>query len=250
MLETELDELLVQLLPSLPNERRGASQTEILRMEAIAGRPLPAFYRWFLETMGLGMGPLKYPTTDFSARRIISAYDNGEVAPDSRFFLIGFETDEESGAHFFYDLDAPARADALVVSRYADGTSVTPLFETFREQLAWTAMGAHRVRRLAQQCRGSFRAANGDVLFELTPIMESLGFVRPVPTGTFCGIFARDTSSAMVCRYKPNDRRTDCQFFHLGGPDAGNLRRILGAVAASSGLTVEIEERGWVPPLA
>jgi len=55
--EASLEALLVRLLPGLAQQWQGAPGSEIDRIEAIAGRQLPPFYRWFLARMGRSMGP-------------------------------------------------------------------------------------------------------------------------------------------------------------------------------------------------
>ena len=77
-----LESFLLRLLPNLASERQGASEAEIAQLETIAGRPLPAVYRWFLQRMGKDMGAMSYPTLDFSAVKVLSCYRDGLVEPD------------------------------------------------------------------------------------------------------------------------------------------------------------------------
>ena len=51
-LEPEAEEFFLRLVPDLANQWKGATEDEIARLETIARRPLPRFYRWFLMRMG------------------------------------------------------------------------------------------------------------------------------------------------------------------------------------------------------
>jgi hypothetical protein len=124
-LEPELEDFLLRVGPELAQQWKGSGPEEIAQIERIAGRPLPPFYRWFLTRMGQSMGPLAYPTLDFSAQRVLTCYAEELVAPHPRFLLIGYDSDELMPLHFFYDLDLPARTDARVMRRHAEGVSVT-----------------------------------------------------------------------------------------------------------------------------
>ncbi|MCX4242315.1 hypothetical protein [Paraliomyxa miuraensis] len=69
-----MEALLLRLVPDLERQWEGATQDEIDRIEAIAGRPLPPFYCWFLIRMGHSMGSIAYPRLDFSAPKVLSCY--------------------------------------------------------------------------------------------------------------------------------------------------------------------------------
>ncbi|WP_437855494.1 hypothetical protein [Sorangium sp. So ce363] len=108
-LESATEALLVRIVPGLADQWQGASPDEIERIEQLAPGPLPAFYRWFLGKTGRSMGPMAYPSLDFSAQRVLWCYDEAlQVAPSRRFFLIGYETDEHKQLHVFYDLERGA----------------------------------------------------------------------------------------------------------------------------------------------
>jgi len=242
--EAPLGALLERLVPGSTGQWQGASASEIDRLEAIAGRPLPAFYRWFLSRMGTSMGPLSYPTVDFSAQGVLTALSSGQMAAHPRYLLIGYEQDELTPLHYFYDLDQPIRGDALVVRMITPNDESHEQFETFREMLAWGELWTQRVERAPQQCGGRLRA-NDEVQARLGPVMRRLGFAVPIETGSYCGLYERE-DAALICSGTPNDPLVT-QAFGLGGRDAVTLAQILSEVAGE--LTLEIKPSAWKPPL-
>ncbi|MFO0650894.1 MAG: hypothetical protein U0326_32010 [Polyangiales bacterium] len=243
----DFEALIARLFPALPERCAGATPDAIARIERIAGRPLPAFYRWFLTRMGASMGPMGYATIDFSAARVLGCYDSGLVAPDPRHLLIGYETDESDPRHRFYDLDAPMRDDARVVERELEDTSASVKWETLREMLAWSAYLHHGLRTMPQRCDGSLSAARADLFDGLDAVMTKLGFEQPIATGGFCRLYAR-ADAAMTLYGVPREDTARWRSFELSGPDTATLRSVLGAIAMSA--QVEVAVRAWSPPLA
>lgn len=243
--ESSLEALLLRVVPGLATEWQGADASDVARIEAIAGRPLPPLYSWFLSRMGQNMGPMGYPTIDFSARGILSAYSAQRIERHARFLLIGYEHDEVSPLHYFYDLDRPARDDALVVRMLTPRDETHEQFETFREMLAWGELYGQRVAKAPQQCRGTLRAASADLHAGLEPVLRRLGFATPIETGPHCGLYER-ADATLVCSGSPEDGPSP-QTFSLGGSDAGVLGQILTAVANGAALDVTLS--GWEPPL-
>ncbi|HYO68942.1 MAG TPA: SMI1/KNR4 family protein [Archangium sp.] len=246
-LEPELEDFLLRVVPGLAEHWKGSRPEEIAQIERIAGRPLPPFYRWFLTRMGQSMGPLAYPTLDFSAQRVLTCYAEELVAPHPRFLLIGYDSDEMMPLHFFYDLDLPARADARVIRRHAEGGERHDPYETFRELLAYGALLSFRVGRMPQACTALLVGDEPDILSYLDPVMDSLGFARPVFTGSCCGLYERH-DAAMVCSKIPRDEPEAIMAFTLGGKDSGTLRKIMGSIATETSLKIKMIE--WEPPLA
>ena len=119
-----MEAFLLDLVPDLQDAWKGATEDELARIEAIAGRPLPRSYRWFLLRMGHDMGPLAYPTADFSAPEVLDCYDRGLFAPNPRFLMIGHESDEMMPLHFFYDFEHSVREDARVMPRERTGEGI------------------------------------------------------------------------------------------------------------------------------
>lgn len=246
--ETALEQLLLRVVPGLAAGWHGASDTDIERIEAIAGRPLPAVYRWFLAHLGVSMGPMRYPTLDFSASGILSVYQSGRMEPHPRFLLIGYEHDEVTPLHYFYDLDRPARGDALVLRMLTprdESHEQLEQFETLREMLAWGELWTHRVEPAPQLCRGNLRAPDADLHGRVAPVLGRLGFDTPIETGPFCGLYEA-ADAALVCSGAP-DAEPGTQSFNLGGADAGQLARILSALANEAAL--EVTPSAWQPPL-
>jgi hypothetical protein len=245
-----LRELAGLALRTLPAQRQtwvGASAGQLAALEEIAGRPLPPFYRWFQQTMGGSMGPLAYQTLDFSAAKILACHEEGLVSRDPRYLLIAHESDALDGTHLFYDLDAPARGDALVVSRAADEDAVSVRWETLREMLAWGVLLHHGVRKQPRRCEGDLSVDAPELVETLDPLMARLGFVQPLATGRFCRLYEHPAGTPMVLSRTPGESASRRLFFELGGPDTNALRNILGAIATQSPVRVDI--RAWVPPL-
>jgi hypothetical protein len=246
-LEPEMEGFLLRIVPGLAEQWQGSTPDEIARIEALAGRPLPRFYRWFLARMGQSMGPLTYSQLDLSAQRVLASYAEELVVPHPRFLFIGHDSDAMIPLHLFYDLDLPARSDARVTRRHAEGGERYDQFETFRELLAYGALLSFRIGRLPQSCTALLRGSDSDILSRLDAVMDGLGFSRPVPTGPCCGLYERG-DAAMVCSKIPRDKPEAVMAFTLAGNSAGALRRIMGVIATESSLRVGVSE--WNPPLA
>jgi hypothetical protein len=241
-----LEDLFRRLEPAAVAQWRGATPDEIQQLEQIAGRPLPEFYRWFLARMGQSTGLQAYGTMDLSLPKVLECYAQKRVAPDPRFLLIGYENEEHMPLHLFYDLERPARDDAQVGRQYGPRDETNPEFETFHEMLAWGVVLRRRIQLLPQRCVGTFSLERGEILSQLAPVMESLGFTQPLPTGAYCAVFERD-DAAMVVRAIPRDEPPEFQVFRLAGPDEVALRRVLGALGTRTSLQVEIDD--WDPLL-
>lgn len=240
----DMEALLLRIVPAAERATwTGATPEQIDAIEAIAGRPLPQFYRWFLARMG---GSYVTRRQDLGAQTVLDAYRRGVVSPDPRYLLIGRNPDPVMPRLVFYDLDAPCRDDAMVATRPESGLPWEQDFETLREKLAWGMLLRNRVAGCAQTCLGSFTDDAGEVFTELTPMMAHLGFGCPIPTGAFCGLYERD-DAVMACMSTVKESNRGLQFFELGGPDAGLLRRLLGEIATGTSLEIEIDE--WEPSL-
>jgi len=238
-----LESFLGRLVPGIDQDWQGASAEEMAAIEAIAGRPLPAFYRWFLARMGRDMGALSYATIDFSAARVLACYRDEIEAPDPRHLLIGYQNDPVVPMHIWYDLDRPNRGDARVLSREIGDPYSQPDFETFREMLAWKALLNFKIQVQPSRCEGEIHARGEGMHAPLTAAMTALGFECPVPVGSFCGIFDRP-DAAMICNVTPRDDVETVLFFDLGGMEPGALRSILGVLATQASLDVKIDSWG------
>ena len=244
--EADVERFLTRLIPTLARGWRGAEDSQIARIEELAGRPLPGFYRWFLQKMGNSMGPLVYASLDFSAARIIQAYDECLVVPDPRYLLIAVESDPQMPLHQFYDLDTPMSDDALVISRPAEGGSGQVNFETLREMLTWGALVNFRILKSAQTCKGNFKTNIANLMEQLEPSLNRLGFLPTLPVGRYCGLFERN-DMAMACSATPAPDDDRLLFFRLGGEDHGAMRKVLGEIALGAGVACKV--KSWEPPL-
>jgi len=245
-LEPDTEAFLLRLSPDLAREWRGATADEIDAIERLAGRPLPRFYRWFLLRMGHSMGPLTYATLDFSAPTILHCHAAGLFSPNPRILMIGHDSHEIMPLHVHYDLDAATRDDALILASQGDGDEFVRESETFREMIARGCLSQYRVRNALQRCSGLLRDRDDDVLARLSPVMTSLGFTTPVPTGAHGGLYEGPREAMLTTA--PLDAAPAVHYFTLAGADAGRLRRLLGEIVATTALSLTIDE--WDPPLA
>lgn len=245
-LEPELEALLLQIVPDLASSWGGVDDDEIDRVEQVAGRSLPACYRWFLGKFGRTMGPLSYRNLDFSTKAILRAYAEDRVERDPRYLLIAFSYDPAYPSHFFYDLDSPARDDALVLGgEYLDEDDLVPSFETLRELLGWGALFTHGICKHPQRCAGMFTSSGGDTLSQLEPVLHAHGFAAPIATGRHCGVF-RGPTMDMISKSTPG-KEPYLHAFDIGAADAMTIRSFLGQVASATSLELEILR--WDPPL-
>jgi len=112
--------------------------------------------------------------------------------------------------------------------------------------IAWGQVMMHRVLTTPRYCRGFLIDDQGDALAKVHPVLESLGFRVPIPTGSRCGVYESD-DAAFISK-AGTDEPPGLHVFRLGGPDAGRLRSILGEIAAET--SVEVKIKRWTPPLA
>jgi hypothetical protein len=239
-LETEMEAFLCRLLPGCDQQWQGAAPQEISYIEALAGQSLPPFYQWFLAKMGHNMGAMSIGVHDFSTSTVLSIYQQEEAILEPGKLLIGYEPDDIMPMHIYYDLNTRRRDDAQIFNTPADGGLIYPLFETFREMLAWDALLSYRIRSAPQRCTGCIRSEGSPPNAQLSRILEAQGFTQPIATGDFCGVFERD-NAALIWMVPPDDQPKPYLFFDLGGADAGILRQVLDAVATKTDLQVEIE---------
>jgi hypothetical protein len=244
-LEDPLEQVFLRIDPTLPEQWKGATEEQIDAIEGIAGRPLPEFYRWFLQRMGEDMGTMAYDIVDFSAETILAIYEHGHVTSDGRHLLIGYNEDDIMPVHIFYDLDRPARGDCMV-GQMEFGDSVPQVtFETFREMIGWGNFTNRSVRMKPQVCSGLMSVADGLVRPHVDEVMKDLGFSNLLPSGPFCSLHERGD---VTMSYTGAPRLAPKMLvFNVGGPDEGTLRRILGAFTVSGYLSVDVDE--WKPPL-
>jgi hypothetical protein len=245
--EIELEQLLTQLVPNGWQSTVGVDDAEIDRLEEIAGRTLPGFYRWFLRKMGREMGPFDYPRMDLSAAAIVDAYNDAFEPQNGRYFLIAYSLDEMVPLHLFYDLDQSVRNDARVVETDDLEGAINEKFETFREMIAWGNFLKFRVLRWPYQCRGLLKHEGADVLSQLHPVLERRRLKSPLPSGTgaYCTIMDGNECSLAGRSIPGSPPRTLA--FTLGAGEQTTLRAVLGQIALETSLEIKVVE--WTPEL-
>ena len=244
-LEPEMEAFLQQLVPNYKQQVQGATEEQINRIEEIAGCPLPRFYRWFISRMGTDMGPFSYPPIDFTAATIIDCYEQGLFQQNLSFMLIGYDS-RDIPDHQFYDLECWKDDDMLVVSG-VDTDNLWNQFETFREKLAHDLLIEFKLWKLPQLCKGFFKDEEGDVLAQLKPIMESLGFTSPITTGDFCVLYDRVDAAMTSSSFVEIDPGLDSIFFNLASSDEKSIRSIIGQIATKTSLSIKMDS--WDPLL-
>jgi hypothetical protein len=240
-LEPEMDELLKRLIPDLMNWR-GATADEIKKIELIvkrvSGNELPKFYRWFLMRMGQSMGNFSYHGMDYSAGKVISWYDNNWEDDGTKFFKIGHNSNLQAELHMYYDFNCPVRDDACVTMREAEGGEDYKQFETFREMLSTKAAHINAVR-YPVFCTGTL-LDDSDILPQLDPLMESLGFIKPaIPTGPRCALY-EGSLSTLVTTGSMEFGIESCSFV-LGGDDINKIRNVLGVIETETEFAVNVK---------
>jgi hypothetical protein len=226
-LEPETEAFVLRHVPGLADAWRGATREEIDELERRIERPLPRFYRWFLSKMGHDMGPLGWGRTDFTIGAVLERAEAGDAN-----LMIGIAAEDIMPLDTLYDLDQPARDDAQVWN-----ASGGPEAETFRERLVDAWLDEYRIDLMPSRRMGFVRGPRGDVLARLQPVMKTLGFEEPVPTGPFRGFFERD-DAAMSFRSSLDDG--ELFIFSLGCADETITRAVLRVVAATPSLTIEM----------
>jgi hypothetical protein len=245
-LEPQMEHLLGRLVPDFASRIEGVSLKKIAAVERIAGRPLPRYYRWFLERMGKSMGPFGYRSLDFSLQRVLDCHANGTFERDPRFLMIGYEADTLYPAHIAYDLDHSARDDARVSVRMGGRTQLQDCsFETLREMHAHQLLG---LKVTAQRQRANLALRDRetrDVAKHLTPVMGWLGFTSPIETGPHCLLFERKDAVLIGCANL--DKEPAHHSVHVGARNEVELRNVLKAITRQTGIEVEVD--GWDPRL-
>jgi hypothetical protein len=239
--EPEMEAFLVRLIPGLFAECEGASEEEIRLLQSFTSKPLPRFYIWFLRRMGRSMGPLSIPLIDFSVFSIVSWYngDHGGFDVPDTDLLIGLDTDKRL---IFYNLNVPNRNDALLQSTALDDYCPNNDFETFREMLGWSTHFRFRITKFPHFCSGYIRSNDKEIFRQINPILTDMGFIQPIATGLFCGIFDH-VDAAMICSRTVYDIKYPLSLsFDLGGRNKELLRNILGKITSETSVFVEIKK--------
>lgn len=99
---------IAQYHPSFMDEIQGCTPTEITKLQAIIGRPLPACYIEFLQLMGHSTGPLVlYKDSDFSFNSVLNHHSDKDIPhPPERYLLFGIAEDDPY-YDFYLDCGTP-----------------------------------------------------------------------------------------------------------------------------------------------
>ena len=240
LVETELEALMKRLVPGCESAWEGASPQEL---EALAEETLadpPPFYDWFLRTMGRSMGPLASKVQDTRIETILSMYRSSRIYPDLDHLLVAFHPEDIAPRVSLYDLRAPCRDDAMVVSAPEDRPDQRrPDFETMREMLAWQLMLRFAVQPRPFVCDLDLYSDSDPVLDALTPVMAAQGFTTPIATGSYCGLFEAEQST-LVGHTTPKPPKEQKLFCVLGADSEALARQIVGKIGTETALRVEV----------
>jgi hypothetical protein len=120
----EIIDFVRQYDPAFPNEIRGATEAEIVRLEQLAERKLPAAYRQFLMHMGRNMDGMGISGYNFAIDAIAELHQEEEYDWPRQFLVIA-EHETDPYYHYFFDLDTLYDGDCRVVSFDSSFTSKT-----------------------------------------------------------------------------------------------------------------------------
>ncbi|MEZ4383510.1 MAG: hypothetical protein R3A79_19425 [Nannocystaceae bacterium] len=248
-LEPELNVWLAKHFPDLDRHVEPATPDDIAAMERYAGRPLPRFYRWFLARMGRDNAPFAARTLDFRVGRILRCYEDGTFARNSRFLVVGYETNAEFSEHFVYDFDHPARDDARLaaMSPYDDEPDWPVGYETFRDFFVQMVFYQYLLAEREQQVVFTLEAEEGGAVHRhADPILASLGFVSPVAMGPYARFYESGHQAAITSASldPPGPSRVRVR---VGCDTVHGARAIMDRLAAHEALTVRRVR--WEPEL-
>ena len=233
-------------VPGCANTWQGASEDEVDEIEFFAGRDLPPFYRWFLETMGEDMGSLGHAYLDLRAKTVLAAYNAFEFERRDGPLYIGRHPEPVFPFRQFLDLDAPSRDDAAVLEEPEAGGERTRPFETLREQLAWGMLVRCRLVTAPQQFIASVSSPGSDIVASLQPALRKLGWISMLETGRYCGLYER-AGSLLLLSNRVDPQRHETLVAQASADDSVTLRAVLGELAVTA--DVNVHALRWEPPL-
>ncbi len=234
------------IVPGCANTWKGATEDQVDEIEFFAGRDLPPFYRWFLETMGEDMGSLGHDYLDLRAQTVLAAYNAFEFQRGDGLLFVGRHPEPVFPFRQFLDLKAPCREDAAVLEEPEAGGDRTRVFETLREQLAWGLLVRCRLTTAPQQFIGAVSSPGADVAAALKPALATLGWTSMLETGRYCGLYER-RGALLLLSNRVDPQRHETLVVQAGAPDSVTLRAALGELAVTA--DVKVEALRWEPPL-
>lgn len=224
--ETDIEKLLLRLVPNLAAEWEGATPDEIQKIRGIAGQDLPLFYLWFLSKMGRQTGRLSEWFGSYTVSEILMGLESEEFDSEPPLLLIGQTPGEIShGTHggVYYDLTQQVRNDAKVLVRDKMWS------ETLREYLAETVLRHFIIKGAAQRAFGTFQGEPGEVTKTLRPLMAELGFTCPIETGPFCLLYER--RDVTLIAKSSGENKTDHFEYSVGGANNNVVQSLFQDIA-------------------
>jgi hypothetical protein len=237
-IEPEIEEFLHKLIPDLDSKWEGATEFEINKIEEIAGRPLPMFYKWFLLRMGQNMGPLAHPKTDFSASKVIEFYEKENPVTDPVTLLIGYDSNP-TPLHTVYLLDKQIRDDATIALMNFDDFEIYDPWETFHSYFIWSSFFCHRILKSTVACKGVICLQSTEIKKTLSPLLLTIGLTIPIDTGNYCALFESHEVSLLLSSGMGTN---EFIMFFLAGQDNATLRALLGKITSETNCEMKFIE--------
>lgn len=218
----ELMSFIERFEPGFSRTVRGCSTDEQARIESIcqelSSKPLPEFYRWFLETMGAEMAALDPAGSkfDMSARGVLAAYDAGVVEKVPGYLLVRVVDQPLDDLQGHLVLSRQRAGDAPLVGFVGDLASGShdpedEYYLSLCELIAQEAFELFCVRRFPVLREGTI---SGDVEVDspgsandVLSLLEKLGFERMPVTGPYYPQFWREDFA--ISFYAPPERDPD-----------------------------------------
>lgn len=223
---------LLRLAPGSDAQWWQADEEQVEKLQTHAQAPLPPFYRWFLQTMGEGAGPM--PFDHAFARTVLNAYEDGAVPVRPNQIFICPLGDDMWPGWMYYDLDRPARGDFLLIQ-----TRRKKAF-TFAEYLATLAFLNLRVFSAPCYVYGSFQGKRPHIRHQLIPLLTAQGFTVAFETGPSVYLLERVDGSCMKISLGQDE---EVDLFDLAGTGERVLKSMLELIAAETAL--EVKEGKW-----
>lgn len=244
--EPELEALMKRLVPGCETSWEGATARDLDALTQQTLADPPPFHAWFLRTMGRTMGSLASQVQDMRVSTIISAYESSRVYPRLDDLLVAVHPDEIAPRLSFYDLEAPCRDDAMVVSApQSRPDERRPDFQTMREMLAWQLMLRFAVQPRPYTCDVDLFSDSEPVVEVLAPIMHDEGYTMPVETGVYCGLFEAQRAT-LIGHTTPVPSKERKLFCVLGADSEAAARKLIGRIGMETGLRIEVSR--WRRP--
>ncbi len=205
-LEPEFERMLAQLIPNVSDKYKGASETEIKKIEEIAGQKLPNFYYWFLAKISRSEEILKGITKIFSPTRVLDGFKPlfegcDEEDPSNipkGLFCIGSEENynDINPGFYYYDLKKTIRDDAPLLIHF--DCEIEVKYETFREMITNEIFLLNKFHPAKNKESGYFIIPSVDKMRSVDDFMKTLKAKALSSGGDYFKLFQlNDTFIAM-----------------------------------------------------